>query len=91
MFGPVFSTDRLLGTTPQLNQVCQVGLQVLKKETKICEKRGSMNVYYDFFHPTSLSLTFCPAQRIPTKRFLAPIQVYELPIGFPSKVSNKPL
>jgi hypothetical protein len=83
MFGLVFSTDQLLGTTPQLNQVCQVGLQLLKKETKFYEKYESTNACYDLFHLASLSLTFCPAQRIPTKSFLARTQVYELPTGFP--------
>ncbi len=91
MFGLVFSTNQLLGTIPQLNQVCQVGLQLLKKETKFYKKYGSTNVCYDLFHLASLSLTFCPAQRIPTKRFLAPIQVCELPTGCPNKVSTKPL
>ncbi len=36
-----------------------------------------------------LSLTFCPAQGYPL-RFLTPTQVYELPIGFSSKVPPKP-
>jgi hypothetical protein len=91
MLGLVFSTNQLLGTIPQLNQVCQVGLQLFKKETKLCEKYGSTNACYNLFHLVFLSFTFCPAQRIPTKRFLSPIQVYELPTGFPSKVSTKPL
>jgi len=91
MFGLVFNTYQLLGTTQQLNQVCQVGLQLLKKETEFCEKHGSINACYDFFHLASFSLTFYPTQKIPTKRFLAPTHVYELPIGFPSKVFTKPL
>jgi hypothetical protein len=71
----VLDIDELLGNTQQLNQARQVGLQLLKKGTKFYEKYGSMNVCYNFFHPIFLSHTFCPIQRIPTKRFLAPTQV----------------
>ncbi len=78
MFGLVFSINQLLGTIPQLNQVCQVGLQLLKKEIEFCEKYGSTNACYDLFHPASLSFTLCPTQRIPTKRFLAPTPAYPL-------------
>ncbi len=40
-----------------------------------------MDTYYNFSHHVSLSFTFCPAQGYPL-RFLAPIQVYALPIRF---------
>jgi hypothetical protein len=68
-------TYQLLGITQQLNMVRQVSLQLLKKGTKFYEKYGSMNTGYDFFHPISLSFTLCSIPRIPTKRFLAPLQV----------------
>jgi hypothetical protein len=34
---------------------------------KYCEEYGSMDACYDFPHHVSLSLTFCPTQRIPAK------------------------
>ncbi len=75
MFVLGLNTYQLLGTTQQLNHVHQVGLQLLKKGTKFYEKYGSMNACCNFFHPISLSLTFCLVPMIPTKRFLAPTQV----------------
>ncbi len=75
MFVLGLDTDQLLETNQQLNQVRQVGLQLLKKGTKFYEKYGSMNIGCDFFHPISLSITFYLVPRIPTKRFLAPTHV----------------
>jgi hypothetical protein len=68
-------TDQLLGTIQQLNQVCQIGLQLLKKGRELYKKYGSLNTSCDFFHPILLILTFCPDPRIPTKRFSVPTQV----------------
>jgi hypothetical protein len=68
-------TNQLLGTTQKLNQVHQVALQLFKKGTKFYEKYGSMNIGCDFFHPIYFSPTFYLVPRIPTKRFMAPIQV----------------
>jgi hypothetical protein len=75
MFVLGLDTDQLLETNQQLNQVRQVGLQLLKKGTKFYEKYGSMNIGCDFFHPISLSITFYLVPKIPTKRFLAPTHV----------------
>ncbi len=74
-------TDQFLGTTLQLNQVEQVGLQLFKKGTKFYEKYGSMNACYNFFHPISLSLTFYLVPRIPKKGLWLPLKCYELPTG----------
>ncbi len=49
-----------------------------------------MDTCYELSHPIPFSFTFCPAQGY-SLRFLAPTQVYELPIGFSSKVPPKPL
>jgi hypothetical protein len=68
MFMLILDINQLLGTTQQLNQVCQVGLQLLKKGTKFYEKYGSMNACRNFFHSISLSHTFCPIPRIPKKK-----------------------
>jgi hypothetical protein len=75
MFALILDTYQFLGTTQQLNQVRQVGLQLLKKGTKFYDKYGFMNVCCNFFHPIFLSHTLCPILGIPTKRFLAPTQV----------------
>ncbi len=48
-----------------------------------------MDTCYDLSHHVPLSLTFYPAQGY-SLRFLAPTQVYELLIGFSSKVPPKP-
>ncbi len=40
---------------------------------------GSMNARCNLPYYFSVSITFYPVPRIPTKRFLAPTQVYELP------------
>jgi hypothetical protein len=47
-----------------------------------------MDTCYDLSHHVLLSLTFCPAQGYPL-RFLAPTQVYELPIGLSRNVPPK--
>ncbi len=44
-----------------------------------------MDTCYDLSHHVPLSFTFCLAQGYPL-RFLAPTQVYELPIGLSRKV-----
>ncbi len=49
-----------------------------------------MDTCYDLSHLVFLSLTFCQAQGYPL-RFLAPTQVYELPIGFSRKVPPRSL
>jgi len=91
MFGLVFGTDQFLGITPQLNQVRQVGLQLFKKETEFYEKYGSMNACCGFFHPTSLSFTFCPVPRIPTKEVLGShLGVMNYPLDFQVKFPPSP-
>jgi hypothetical protein len=49
MFMLILNTNQLLSTTQQVNQVHQVGLQLLKKRTKFYEKHGFMNACCNFF------------------------------------------
>jgi len=90
MFGLVFNTYQLLGTTPQLNQVCQVGLQLFKKETKFCEKYGSINACYDFFHPASVSFTFCSSPKDTHKGFWLPLKCMNYPLDFQVRFPPSP-
>jgi hypothetical protein len=84
-------TDQLLGTTQQLNQVCQVGLQLLKKGTKFYEKHGSMNTGCDFFHPIYFSHIFPSPKDTHKEVFGSHLGVMIYPLDNPSKVFPKPL
>jgi hypothetical protein len=80
-----------LGTIQQVNQVHQIGLQLLKKGTKFYEKYESMNTSCDFFHPISFS-HILPSPKDTHKEVSGShLGVMIYPLDNPNKVFPKPL